>query len=233
MSEPRYVYVAEQGCYSSRGVVGVYESPEAAMADLPVTDEMRKSWPDAGWHADSYSEPGHSWSNGCDWESAIDVTRYELSGESLPASSSPAQQALDALAFAHGAIGDAIGLDEGLDGVAGQKVLEMIDAALRANGRLPPEVPPEDHAVAPTPYWTASIEPASSPAWEPIASCPKDGTDVILFAAGGIFLGSYVQWDGEPPEGERNGWWWTFDGCYLDLEPSHWMPFVDPHKEQP
>lgn len=84
--------------------------------------------------------------------------------EPLPTSSSPAQQALDALAFAHGAIGDAIGLDEGLDGVAGHTVLAMIDAALRANGRLPTEVPPEDHAVAPTPYWTASIEPASSPA---------------------------------------------------------------------
>lgn len=85
----------------------------------------------------------------------------------LATSSSPVQHALDALAFAHGAIGDAIGLDEGLDGVAGQKVLAMIDAALRANGRLPPDVPLEDDAVAPTPYWTASIEPDSSPAWEP------------------------------------------------------------------
>lgn len=33
MGDPRKVYVLEEGEYSSRGVVGVYASPEAAMDD--------------------------------------------------------------------------------------------------------------------------------------------------------------------------------------------------------
>jgi hypothetical protein len=45
------------------------------------------------------------------------------------------QQALDAREFAQGAILDAIGLEDGLDGAAGHAVVLLIRDALKANGR--------------------------------------------------------------------------------------------------
>lgn len=65
----------------------------------------------------------------------------------------PVHLALEALSFAEGAIFDAIGLEDGLDGLAGGKVLTMIRAALIANGRDPITIPPEDEAGDP-PYQT-------------------------------------------------------------------------------
>jgi hypothetical protein len=53
------------------------------------------------------------------------------------------EQTMEALAFAHGAIVDAIGCEDGLDGQAGAAVLKMIRAALTANGRTPPDMPLE------------------------------------------------------------------------------------------
>lgn len=67
--------------------------------------------------------------------------------------------AVTALEFAHGAILEAIGLEDGLDGGAGLRVLQMIRAALLANGRQPPAIPGEDEEVPATPAATASIEP--------------------------------------------------------------------------
>lgn len=71
----------------------------------------------------------------------------------------PLQQALTALEFAHGAILDAIGLEDGLDGRAGERVLGMINAALIANGRQPLSMPAADVAVEPLPYWTTLGSP--------------------------------------------------------------------------
>lgn len=84
----KYVYVVEQGCYSSRGVVGVYATPQAAIEAHPVpvrrvvkghaTHER-----EGGWMPDTFSEPGFRWSNGLDWDDAAEITRYELEyGES-------------------------------------------------------------------------------------------------------------------------------------------------------
>ncbi len=80
MSEPRYVYVVEQGCYSSRGVIGVYATAEAAMEDLPITEMMLKRYPKARWHQWDQAEPNQRWSNGCDWDDAMDIARYEVHG---------------------------------------------------------------------------------------------------------------------------------------------------------
>lgn len=62
----------EQGAYSERGVVGVYVSPEAAMAAHP-----------GGWQPCPYAEPGYQWDNGLDWSDSKTITRYELQGERL------------------------------------------------------------------------------------------------------------------------------------------------------
>src|SRR5690349_20348094 len=86
---PKYVYVVEQGAYSSRGVVGVYVSPEAAMAAHPIpADYKYPAVPSpsngsrrGGWQPCSYAEPGCRWSNGLDWDDGKDITRYELDGE--------------------------------------------------------------------------------------------------------------------------------------------------------
>lgn len=81
-------------------------------------------------------------------------------GASLMASDLPSpEQAFEALAFAHGAILDAIGLDDGLDARAGEKVLHMIRAALTANGRTPPDWPTDDEPVASLPIWSVSTLP--------------------------------------------------------------------------
>lgn len=58
------------------------------------------------------------------------------------------EQALVALEFAQGAIYDAIGCEDGLDGRAGERVIAMIRAALDANGRPPLHIPVEDEAAA-------------------------------------------------------------------------------------
>ena len=90
MSDPIYVYVVEQGEYSSRSIVGVYATPEGAMADHPVGPTMTAAnirrtdgtyGPGRlGWVADSGAEPGCSWENGGDWDDRKVITRYEVQG---------------------------------------------------------------------------------------------------------------------------------------------------------
>jgi hypothetical protein len=65
--------------------------------------------------------------------------------------------ALEALESAHGAILDAVSCEDGLDGNAGDAVLGMIRAALIANGRTPPDMPPADAVVPALPIWTANL----------------------------------------------------------------------------
>lgn len=82
----KYVYVVELGCYSSRGVGGVYVS---AMAEHPIRADYK--YPDVptagnasrrgGWQPSAYGEPGYEWNNGLDWDDAATITRYELQGE--------------------------------------------------------------------------------------------------------------------------------------------------------
>jgi hypothetical protein len=57
-------------------------------------------------------------------------------------------QALTALEFAAGAIIDAVGLEDGLDGLAGERVLRMINVALVAHGRQPVTIGLEAQAPA-------------------------------------------------------------------------------------
>jgi hypothetical protein len=63
----------------------------------------------------------------------------------LSAAGQPQENDLySALRFAAGAITDAIGLEDGLDGRAGEAVLGIIDAALVAHGQEPMERPQHD-----------------------------------------------------------------------------------------
>lgn len=84
MSEPSiYVYLVEQGCYSDRGIVGVYATPEAAMAAHPVPVRQIRNGGgtrerEGGWKPSTYAEPGYEWSNGLDWEDAKTITRHEV-----------------------------------------------------------------------------------------------------------------------------------------------------------
>ena len=65
---PLYVYVLEQGCYSDRGIIGVYESPAVAMAEYPKDR----------WTMPAGSEPGTLWDNLKDWDESRTITRYQV-----------------------------------------------------------------------------------------------------------------------------------------------------------
>jgi hypothetical protein len=79
--DKKFVFVVEQGCYSDRGVIGVYASSAEAMRDNPVPTEGYGYIKGAQWHQTLDSEPDAYWSNGCDWDAAICITRYEVQGE--------------------------------------------------------------------------------------------------------------------------------------------------------
>jgi hypothetical protein len=101
----------------------------------------------------------------------------------------PAAQALDALEFAYGAVLDAIGLEDGLDGAAGHAVLKMVRAALVANGRTPPTYPAEDEVVTPVPFLSAEapVTPAVSPLWKLVEqwrAIAKEGRNVGIAPMG-------------------------------------------------
>ena len=61
----------------------------------------------------------------------------EAAQAAVPPVADPEDDPYHALAFAHGAIQDAIGLEDGLDGADGEAVLSIIDRALAAAGRAP------------------------------------------------------------------------------------------------
>ena len=73
------VYLVEQGKYDGRGVVGVYASPEAAMAANPPPENAYVDRP-GGW----LEEPGWpgNWWNGLGDDSTASIKEYEL--EELP-----------------------------------------------------------------------------------------------------------------------------------------------------
>ena len=64
-----YVYVVQKGCYSDRDIVGVFATPEAAMAE----------WPFEIWSNDFY-EPGEGWTNKKHWERHLEIRRYDVQG---------------------------------------------------------------------------------------------------------------------------------------------------------
>ncbi len=65
------------------------------------------------------------------------------------------EQACEALAFAWGAIADAVGLEDGLDGLAAEKVMGLIDRALVANSQQPMGRPSGDDDTA---WYVAYLE---------------------------------------------------------------------------
>ncbi len=73
-----FVWVMEYGMYSSAGVDGVYDSPETAMASNPVTDAQRSRYPKAAWREHPDSQGHSSYTNGCDWEDHLRLTRFEI-----------------------------------------------------------------------------------------------------------------------------------------------------------
>ena len=75
-----YVYVVEQGLYSSRGIVGIYASPEAAIGAHPVPMNRDDLVREGGWQLRDDAEPDACWWNGFDWDSSKTITRYEVEG---------------------------------------------------------------------------------------------------------------------------------------------------------
>ncbi len=77
------VYVVEMGCYEASRIVGVFSSPEAAMAAFPVTRGPKVAPPTAGCmeRKGGWENYGNGrWGNGLDWDDAASITEYELQG---------------------------------------------------------------------------------------------------------------------------------------------------------
>ena len=64
------VWVAEQGRYSSRGIVGVYATPEAAMADNPIPAKLAETG--------KWTESDGCWTNGLEWDDLISIEPWEV-----------------------------------------------------------------------------------------------------------------------------------------------------------
>lgn len=78
------VYVLETGCYENRGVAGVFDSPERAMATQPDCRWVKTRWvsyrerlPDGG---PDLSQPEYhvSWDNDRDWDLSATISEYDL-----------------------------------------------------------------------------------------------------------------------------------------------------------
>ena len=59
--------------------------------------------------------------------------------------------------------------------------------------------------------------------WQPIETAPKDGTEVLVFSSGKMFMSFYSHDVGS----------WCIDGRYDDFveDVTHWMPLPQPPKE--
>lgn len=88
-SVERVVWVAEQGAYSSRGIIGVYATAEDGMAAHPIPPNYK--YPDTrtagnmsrrgGWQQDADG----NWHNGLDWDDGISLERWVINGRLVPA----------------------------------------------------------------------------------------------------------------------------------------------------
>ena len=67
--------------------------------------------------------------------------------------------------------------------------------------------------------WLEAIKPRP-PAWQPIETAPKDGTDVLLYREYSTDVGSYSYQEG------RNTVWAC--GSFMLHGPTHWMPLPTP-----
>ena len=67
------VWIAEKGCYSDRGIAGVYATAEIAMKhlDRPGSNWRYETW---GWEGREWSQ----WTNGLDWDDLVDITEAEV-----------------------------------------------------------------------------------------------------------------------------------------------------------
>jgi len=70
------VYVLESGCYSERSIVGVFSTPELAMAAWHP--DPQKSWNSKG-HGYKWGERDeYGWDFDADWEDAASIQEYEI-----------------------------------------------------------------------------------------------------------------------------------------------------------
>ena len=60
-------------------------------------------------------------------------------------------------------------------------------------------------------------------AWQPIATAPKDGTEVILYDPAWTRATTGI-WD------EHAGFWCYGDDYWFKAKPTHWQPLPEPPK---
>lgn len=73
MTKAEYVWVAEKGSYSDRGIAGVWRDAEKAKEALHLDDE--------DWTFSEYDEGGfhfEEWHNGLSWDDAVRIVKTEI-----------------------------------------------------------------------------------------------------------------------------------------------------------
>lgn len=76
--------------------------------------------------------------------------------------------------------------------------------------------------------------PLPEPAWQPIETAPKDGTEILLFellrGEESMIRAGYWEDQGESIHdvGEAAGWSIADSGYIGEIRPTHWMPLPAP-----
>lgn len=60
--------------------------------------------------------------------------------------------------------------------------------------------------------------------WRDIASAPKDGTEILVFDEGALYITSWL--DDEGHDGVRRSGW--YDNGFVEPPPTHWQPLPPP-----
>ena len=63
---------------------------------------------------------------------------------------------------------------------------------------------------------------APAAGWHPIATAPRDGTNILTWDGHSISIGYWLDIMGD---------WWGADDCALCSTPTHWMPLPQPPTE--
>ena len=79
-----------------------------------------------------------------------------------------------------------------------------------------PEPPPELNGME-VAAWDSGYERGRREQWQPIATAPKDGTQVLVHDCGATMVSVYVT----DPHGVGVGW---YDNGIMNPPPTHWMP---------
>lgn len=81
--------------------------------------------------------------------------------------------------------------------------------------------------------WESAAPKQPKPSWQPIASAPKDGREIILRNGDRVGAATWIKWPSSEHEEAGEGWTICHDGDSWDEEksPTHWQPLPTARKQ--